>query len=107
MGEQDCSGRLWLYLSTAERSRGLAVLMQRWDKILGKPIVRIRGGLCHYLSNFTASLLGFMVCCLELCDITGTSQFDATSVAFVLQPFIQSRNPSSLGGVCCWESPTH
>ena len=58
MGEQDCSGRPWLYLSAAERSKWLAILMQTWEKILGKPVVRIRSGLCHYLSNFTASLLG-------------------------------------------------
>lgn len=58
MGERDCSGRPWLHLSTAERSRGLPILMQRWDNTLGKPNARIRSGLCHCLSNFTASLLG-------------------------------------------------
>lgn len=42
----------------------------------------------------------FAGCYLELCNIAEASQFDAASVTFVLQCFIQPGTPSCLRCVC-------
>lgn len=85
--------------------------MQRWDKILGKPVVRIRSGLCHCLSNLTASHFGIyglprgalwyyrnvpVWCCL--CCI-------CPSVRYSTKPSLISQGCAMLGLTCTVNEP--